>query len=95
MRNKVPTILAKTFYGLDYDAMRKTSHFKVENSCIGCGLCAKNCPVSAIEIRNKKPVWVKDRCVMCLSCPHHCPKFAIQYENRTKKHGQYTNPNVK
>ena len=64
-------------------------------SCIGCGLCAKNCPVSAIEIRNKKPVWVKDRCVMCLSCLHHCPKFAIQYENRTKKHGQYTNPNVK
>lgn len=77
------------------EIMRKTSHFKVENSCIGCGLCAKNCPVSAIEIRNKKPVWVKDRCVMCLSCLHHCPKFAIQYENRTKKHGQYTNPNVK
>ena len=95
MRNKVPTILAKTSYGLEYDVMRKTSHFKVENSCIGCGLCAKNCPVSAIEIRNKKPVWVKDRCVMCLSCLHHCPKFAIQYENRTKKHGQYTNPNVK
>ena len=24
MRNKVPTILAITFYGLDYNAMRKT-----------------------------------------------------------------------
>lgn len=36
MRNKVPTILAKTFYGLDYNAMRRTSYFKVENSCIGC-----------------------------------------------------------
>ena len=36
MRNKVPTILAKTFYGLEYDAMRRTSYFKVENSCIGC-----------------------------------------------------------
>lgn len=95
MRNKVPTILAKAFYDLEYDAMRKTSHFRVESFCIDCGLCAKNCPVSAIEICNKKPVWVKDRCVMCLSCLHHCPKFAIQYENRTKKHGQYTNPNVK
>lgn len=95
MRNKVPMVFAKAFYGLEYDAMRKTGHFKVEHSCVGCGLCAKDCPVSAIEIRDKKPVWVKDRCVMCLSCLHHCPKFAIQYGTRTKKHGQYTNPNVK
>ena len=95
MRNKVPTVLAKAFYALEYDAMRKTSHFKVENSCIGCGLCAKNCPVSAIKMQDKHPVWVKDKCVMCLSCLHHCPKFAIQYGKRTQKHGQYTNPNVK
>ena len=26
---------------------------------------------------------------------HRCPKFAIQYGDRTKNHGQYTNPNVK
>ena len=72
--------------------VRRTSHFHVEGSCIGCGLCAKKCPVQAIEIQDKRPVWVKDRCVMCLGCLHHCPKFAIQYDNRTKKHGQYTNP---
>lgn len=95
MRSKVPTAAAKLFYALEYDAMRKTSHFKVEDSCVGCGLCAKNCPVSAIEMRDKKPVWVKDRCVMCLSCLHHCPKFSIPYGNRTKRHGQYTNPHVK
>ena len=95
MRNKVPTFAAKMFYGLEYDKMRKTDHFRVESSCIGCGLCARNCPVQAIEIHDKKPLWIKEQCVMCLSCLHHCPKFAIQYENRTKKHGQYTNPNVK
>ena len=94
-RNKVPTILAKAFYDLEYDAMRKTSHFKVESSCIGCGLCARNCPVQAIGMQDKHPVWVKNKCVMCLFCLHHCPKFAIQYGNRTRKHGQYTNPNVK
>ena len=95
MRSKIPTLAAKAFYGLEYDRMRKTEHFRVESSCIGCGLCARHCPVHAIEMQNKHPVWVKDQCVMCLSCLHHCPKFAIQYGNRTQKHGQYTNPNVK
>lgn len=92
MENKTPLLLAKAFYGLEYDSMRRTSHFTVEDTCIGCGLCARNCPVSAIEIREKRPVWVKDKCVMCLRCLHHCPKFAIQYGKRTKQHGQYAHP---
>ena len=92
MKSKIPLCLAKAVYGIEYDSMRKTKHFAVEDSCIGCGLCARNCLVSAIEIREKKPVWVKDQCVMCLGCLHHCPKFAIQYGKRTKRHGQYTHP---
>lgn len=75
--------------------VRCTAHFHVEESCIGCGLCTKKCPVQAIEMSEKRPIWTKDKCVMCLGCLHRCPKFAIQYENKTRKHGQYTNPNVK
>lgn len=79
---------------LNYE--RKTKHLYVEDSCIGCGLCAKKCPVQAIEIRDKKPKWVKDQCAMCLGCLHRCPKFAIQYGNgKTKVHGQYRNPNTR
>ncbi len=74
--------------------VRLTANFHVENSCIGCGLCARKCPVQAIEMQNKKPVWVREKCVMCLGCLHHCPEFSIQYGNHTKAHGQYTNPNV-
>ena len=74
---------------------RNTDHFTVESSCIGCGLCAGKCPVHAIEIVNKHPVWVKEKCTMCLGCLHRCPVFAIQYGKNTKKHGQYINPNVK
>lgn len=68
---------------------RCTSNLTVEDSCVGCGLCAKKCPVHAIEMQGKRPVWVKDKCTMCLGCLHRCPKFAIQCGAKTKAHGQY------
>ena len=96
MSPRTPAFITKWIAEPIYNnKVRRTSHFHVEDTCIGCGLCAKKCPVQAIEMRDKKPVWVKDKCVMCLGCLHRCPKFAIQYEDKTKKHGQYTNPNVK
>lgn len=95
MNNHIPIFAARLFYPL-YENTRRTRHLSADISCIGCGLCARKCPVKAIEIRDKKPVWVKEKCVMCLGCLHRCPKFAIQYGNgkATRKHGQYTNPNV-
>ena len=96
MSPRTPGFITKWFTEPLYNNMvRKTSHFHVEESCIGCGLCAKKCPVQAIEMQDGHPVWTKDKCVMCLGCLHRCPKFAIQYGKTTKKHGQYTNPNVK
>ena len=90
-KNQLP-LIALPVSKIWYENMRKTRKLYVENSCIGCGLCAKNCPVKAIEIVDKKPVWKKDKCAMCLGCLHRCPKFAIQYGNgTTKKHGQYKN----
>lgn len=96
MRPRTPAFLTEWIAEPIYNRkVRRTANFRVEASCVGCGLCAKKCPVQAIEMQNNRPVWVKERCVMCLGCLHRCPKFAIQYGKNTKKHGQYTNPNVR
>ena len=96
MSPRTPAIFTELIAQPLYDRkVRCTSNFQVQDNCVGCGLCAKKCPIQAIEMQNKRPVCVKDKCVMCLGCLHRCPKFAIQYGKNTKKHGQYTNPNVK
>ncbi len=96
MKRSVPVFVADLFAQPIYNnSARKTEKLSVNEQCIGCGLCSMKCPVKAIEMKDGKPVWVADKCVMCLGCLHRCPVFAINYGNKTHKHGQYTNPNVK
>lgn len=90
-RGRLPGVMTTLAYPM-YKHGRKTSKFTVSDTCIGCGLCAKNCPAKAIKIVDKKPVWVKDRCVLCLRCLHRCPKESINYGRKTGDNGRYSNP---
>ncbi|MDR2067022.1 MAG: 4Fe-4S binding protein [Endomicrobium sp.] len=48
--------------------------------CVGCGACAGNCPVSAIEPRDNKYVINSDVCVSCGACESTCPINAISQQ---------------
>ncbi len=65
-----------------------TKAFRVDDTCISCGLCEKNCPVSAIRLVEGRPVW-SEACIHCMACLHGCPAKAIQYGKGTRKKGRY------
>ena len=57
---------------------------RVLSLCNGCGVCAKNCCSSNIQLENKtsassisKPVF-GDYCDMCLGCIYNCPQKALR-----------------
>lgn len=75
-----------------YKYGRKTKKFRVEETCIGCGLCEQMCPVHAISVKSGQPVWTQKECVHCLACIQRCPMEAIQYGNGTKSRTRYINP---
>lgn len=85
--DKILTIFGQPIYRYG----RSTKKFATTNRCTGCGKCAMNCPSKAIEIINKKPVWIKNKCSQCLGCINRCPTASIQYGNRTKNSGRFVN----
>lgn len=58
------------------------------NDCVGCGLCAKICPLANITIEDGEPVW-HGNCTQCMACISSCPKNAIEYGRRSKGKRRY------
>lgn len=50
--------------------------------CIGCGICAKNCPTQNLKIEDGKAV-ASSKCTMCYRCINHCPKQAMTLLGKT------------
>lgn len=72
----------------------KEKQFVASNECIGCGTCEKLCPVSNIEMKNGKPIFLHNGCMNCLACMHWCPKKAINCGKTTQSRSRYHHPQV-
>lgn len=49
----------------------------IQDICVGCGVCKKNCAHSAITIDNRKASIDESRCVGCGRCIGACPMDAV------------------
>lgn len=62
--------------------------------CIGCGICAKICPMGNIKLQDGLPVFGSN-CACCLGCLHWCPQNAVYAGRKKIKPGrQYTHPKI-
>lgn len=88
VRGKKPFLKGRILYPLFMAFTMGDKKFFAEESCTGCGLCAKKCPEKNITMENNRPKWLR-HCVKCLSCIHRCPARAIQYGDVTQDMGRY------
>ena len=49
-----------------------------KSKCIGCKVCAKNCPAKVIHMKNNKPEIKLSECIRCFCCQELCPEHAIR-----------------
>jgi len=67
--------------------------YRVGKDCNGCGICEKVCPVSAITMRNKRPVH-SNKCEHCQGCINWCPVSAINFGFMSPKTKRYHHPEI-
>ena len=72
------TAVNPAFYAL----FVKADKFRADDKCIGCGKCARLCPLNDISIVDGLPVWGKN-CTHCMACICHCPTGAIEYGRKS------------
>lgn len=52
--------------------------YKINDTCVACGTCEGECPVSAISAGDGIYVIDEDSCISCGACAGACPVGAIE-----------------
>ncbi len=70
--------------------------YAVSDACIGCGICARICPMKCIEMKDGHPEHSYGACLMCLACIQACPKKAIRFASIHEQNpeARYRNENI-
>lgn len=71
-----------------YPLIVKDKKFYAKDSCSGCGLCERKCPLNNIQIVDGKPAW-GGNCTHCMACISYCPTEAIEYGRASKGKRRY------
>ena len=71
-----------------YKFFVKADAFTVSDTCIGCGQCAKRCPMNNVTLEDGKPIWGK-ACTHCMACICYCPVSAIEYGKKSVGQPRY------
>ena len=71
-----------------YKFFVKANAFTASSACIGCGQCAKRCPMNNVAIKAGKPVWDRN-CTHCMACICYCPVSAIEYGKKSVGQPRY------
>ena len=86
--NRYDRLMSGPVNPIFYKFFVKADAFTVSDACIGCGQCAKRCPMNNVEIKNDKPVW-GNNCTHCMACICYCPVSAIEYGKKSVGQPRY------
>ena len=69
----LPAVIDRYFYNI----LRPSPYF-IHDKCVGCGVCARNCPPKCIEMIKKRPYADLSICIRCFCCQELCPYHAVE-----------------